>query len=103
MEFRWNRRDRFAGRVSLHVWTSAYGAGNRILHRDSGQHRGHREEAVILRRMTLRETLRDGVAVVGGVAAGGMVLELAFDVGEHAAGAETEEIGLEPGWAEFVF
>src|SRR5579875_2941080 len=44
-----------------------------------------------------KQRLRDRVAVGGAVAAGDVVLELAFDVGEHGAGAETEESGFEPG------
>ena len=47
--------------------------------------------------------LGDGVAVVSGVAAGGVMFELALDVGKHAAGSEAEEVGLQPRGAQFVF
>ena len=43
------------------------------------------------------------MAVGGGVVAGEVVLELAFDVAEEGGGAEAEEVGLQPGMAEFVF
>ena len=43
------------------------------------------------------------MAVVGAVLAGEEVLKLAFDVGEQGAGSEAEEVGGEPGVAEFVF
>ena len=39
-------------------------------------------------------TLGDGMAIVCGITAGGVVFELAFDVGQHAARAEAEEIGF---------
>src|SRR5579859_6857529 len=53
--------------------------------------------------MLMRWGSCDGVAIVGGVAAGGVMLELALDIGEHAAGAEAEKFGVEPGIAEFFF
>lgn len=43
------------------------------------------------------------MAVVGAVLAGEEVLKLAFDVGEEGAGSEAEQVGGEPGVAEFVF
>jgi cyanophycinase-like exopeptidase len=64
MEIETSGRDRFAGRVSL---------------------RGQTEVAlrVCFNTEVAEDTekrLREGVAVVGGVAAGGVVFELAFDV-----------------------
>jgi len=39
-------------------------------------------------------TLGYGMAIVCGITAGGVVLELAFDVGQHAARAEAKKIGF---------
>src|SRR5579859_4327604 len=44
----------------------------------------------------LRRPSGHGMAEAGRVASGDEVLELAFDVSEHAAGAEAEEMRLKP-------
>src|SRR5579859_2627857 len=41
------------------------------------------------------------MTVLGGVAAGRVEFELAFNIAQHGAGAETKEMRLEPGIAEF--
>ena len=38
----------------------------------------------------------------GGIAAGGMVMQLALDIGEQAAGADAEAAGSQPGSAELL-
>ena len=44
-----------------------------------------------------------GVAVEGRVAAGHVMLELTFDVGEQARGADSEQLRFEPFAAKFLF
>jgi hypothetical protein len=100
MEIWGNRGDRFAGRVSFQVWISECGVRNRIYTEvtESTEVTEKRSRPARKRQAGKAELphskLGQGVAVVGGVAAGGVVFELALDVGEHAAGAEAEEIGF---------
>src|SRR6185312_13827930 len=53
--------------------------------------------------MLIEVLLCDRVTIVGGVASGGEMFKLAFDVCQHATGAEAEEVSIQPRCAQLFF